>query len=195
MAISTKLGVLGSTKGTDLQAIIDSINQKKLSAIIKVVISNASSAYIIERAANHSIPNYFISHLSKAREQFDDEISAILKKHEVDLILLIGFMRILSSKFCKEWNGRILNVHPSLLPKYAGGMDTNVHEEVIKNGDLETGCTIHFVTVAVDSGPILIQKKCSVDKNETPDSLKTKVQALEGDAFIEAIKLFQKNNY
>lgn len=104
-------------------------------------------------------------------------------------------MRILSSKFCKEWNGRILNVHPSLLPKYAGGMDTNVHEEVIKNGDLETGCTIHFVTEAVDSGPILIQKKCSVDKNETPDSLKTKVQALEGDAFIEAIKLFQKNNY
>lgn len=187
-----KLGILGSTKGTDLQAIIDSIDQNKLDAIVKVVISNSSNAYILERAANHNIPNFFISHLGKKREQFDDEISAILKKHEVDLVLLIGFMRILSSKFCKEWGGRILNVHPSLLPKYAGGMDMNVHEEVIKNRDMETGCTIHFVTEKVDSGPILIQKKCSVNINDTPDSLKKKVQTLEGEAFIDAIKLFQK---
>lgn len=187
-----KLGILGSTKGTDLQAIIDSIDQNKLDAIVKVVISNSSNAYILERAANHNISNFFISHLGKKREQFDDEISAILKKHEVDLVLLIGFMRILSSKFCKEWGGRILNVHPSLLPKYAGGMDMNVHEEVIKNRDMETGCTIHFVTEKVDSGPILIQKKCSVNINDTPDSLKKKVQILEGEAFIDAIKLFQK---
>ena len=74
-------------------------------------------------------------------------------------------------------------------------MDTNVHEEVIKNGDTETGCTIHFVTEKVDGGPILVQKKCSVDISETPDSLKTKVQSLEGEAFIEAIKIFQKNVY
>lgn len=195
MVTSIKLGVLGSTKGTDLQTIIDSINQKKLDASIEVVISNSSKAYILERAANHNIPNFLISHLSKTREQFDDEISVILKKHEVDLVLLIGFMRILSSKFCKEWKMRILNVHPSLLPKYAGGMDMNVHEEVIKNKETETGCTIHFVTEEVDGGPILIQKKCSIDKNETPDSLKKKVQALEGKAFIEAIKLFQKDVY
>ncbi len=195
MAASIKLGILGSTKGTDLQAIIDSINQKKLVATVKVVISNSSNAYILERAAKHNIPNFFISHLSKTREQFDDEISAILKKHEIDLILLIGFMRILSSKFCKEWKGRILNIHPSLLPKYAGGMDLNVHEEVIKNKELETGCTIHFVTEDIDGGPILIQKKCFVDKNDTSDSLKKKVQSLEGEAFIDAIKLFQKGAY
>ena len=187
-----KLGVLGSTNGTDLQAIIDSIDQNKLDAIVKVVISNSSNAYILERAANHNIPNFFISHLGKNREEFDDEISAIFKKYEVDLVLLIGFMRILSSKFCKEWSGRILNVHPSLLPKYAGGMDMNVHEEVIKNKEVETGCTIHFVTEDVDSGPILIQKKCSVNINDTPDSLKKKVQILEGEAFIDAIKLIQK---
>ena len=192
MATSIKLGVLGSTKGTDLQTIIDSIDQKKLDASVEVVISNASNAYILGRAANHKIPNYFISHLSKTREQFDDEISTLLKKYKVDMVLLIGFMRILSTKFCKEWKMRILNVHPSLLPKYAGGMDTDVHEEVIKNGDTETGCTIHFVTEAIDSGPILIQKKCSVDKNETPESLKKKVQYLEGEAFIEAIKLLKK---
>ena len=195
MAASIKLGVMGSTKGTDLQAIIDSIDQKKLDATVEVVISNSLNAYILERAANHNIPNLFISHLGKNREEFDDEISVILKKHKVGLVLLIGFMRILSSKFCREWEGRILNVHPSLLPKYAGGMDINIHEEVIKNKEVETGCTIHFVTEAVDSGPILIQKKCSVDTNDTPDSLKKKVQALEGEAFIDAIKLFQKNNY
>ena len=193
MSTFIKLGVIGSTKGTDLQALIDSIELKELNASIEVVISNSSNAYILERAANHNIPNLFISHLDKTREQFDAKISSIFKKHNVDLVLLIGFMRILSSKFCREWKERIINVHPSLLPKYAGGMDMNVHKEVIINGDSETGCTIHYVTEVVDDGPILIQKKCSVDKNDTPESLKTKVQALEGEAFIEAIKLFQNN--
>ena len=193
MSTSIKLGVLGSTRGTDLQAIINSIYQKEINATIEVVISNSSNAYILERAVNNDIPNFFISHLDKTREEFDAEISLILKKHKVDLVLLIGFMRILSSKFCREWKERIFNVHPSLLPKYAGGMDTNVHEEVIRNGDLETGCTIHYVTDKVDSGPILIQKKCSVDKDDTPTSLKKKVQALEGEAFIDVIKLFQNS--
>jgi phosphoribosylglycinamide formyltransferase-1 len=193
MSTSIKLGVLGSTRGTDLQAIINSIYQKEINTTIEVVISNSSNAYILERAVNNNIPNFFVSHLDKTREEFDAEISLILKKHKVDLVLLIGFMRILSAKFCRAWKGRILNVHPSLLPKYAGGMDTNVHEEVIRSGDLETGCTIHFVTETVDDGPILIQKKCSVDKNDTPDSLKRKVQTLEGIAFVDAIKIIQKN--
>lgn len=189
-----KLGILGSTKGTDLQAIIDAIDQNILNAAIKVVISNSSNAYILERAAMHNIPHHFISHLDKNREQFDAELSVILKKYGVNLVLLIGFMRILSPKFCQEWKKRILNVHPSLLPKYAGGRDLNVHEEVIKNKDVETGCTLHFVTEAVDSGPILIQKRCAVNKNDTPETLKKKVQALEGNAFIEAIKLFQSTS-
>ena len=104
-------------------------------------------------------------------------------------------MRILSAEFCQKWRDKLLNVHPSLLPKYAGGMDLNVHEEVLKYGDKETGCTIHFVTEDVDSGPILIQKKCNVDDNETVKSLKTKVQALEGKAFVESIQLIQNNLY
>ena len=86
-----------------------------------------------------------------------------------------------------------MNVHPSLLPKYSGGMDTDVHQEVLKNKDVETGCTIHFVTDDLDRGPILIQKKCVVIPNETVRTLKAKVQTLEGRAFIEAIKLIQKN--
>jgi formyltetrahydrofolate-dependent phosphoribosylglycinamide formyltransferase len=190
-----KLGVLGSTRGTDLQAIINSINKKELRAEIAVVISNKKEAYILERAKQNKIPFIFISHKGKNREEFDEEITSVLKKSEVELILLIGFMRILSASFCQAWRDRLLNVHPSLLPKYAGGMDASIHEEVLKNGEKETGCTIHFVTEDVDGGPILIQKKCLVDDNDTVETLKTKVQQLEGVAFIESIKLIQNNIY
>tara|TARA_B100001175_G_C19354924_1_gene564218 strand:+ start:72 stop:647 length:576 start_codon:yes stop_codon:yes gene_type:complete len=187
------IGVLGSTKGTDLQAILDAIHSKNLNATVSTVISNRKNAYILDRAKDHGVPFYFISHKGKDRKDFDAEMTGVLKKHEVDLVLLIGFMRILSSSFCREWRDRILNVHPSLLPKYAGGMDTNVHEEVLKNKDKETGCTIHFVTDELDSGPILIQKKCAVEEGDTVETLKSKVQALEGEAFLEAIPLMANN--
>ena len=190
-----KLGVLGSTKGTDLQAVLDAVNNGLLNAKVSVVVSNQESAYILERAKNHGVPTFFIPHKEKAREEFDREMTTVLQNYGVELVLLIGFMRILSVEFCQEWRDRILNVHPSLLPKYAGGMDTNVHAEVIKNGDAETGCTIHFVTEEVDAGPILSQKKCTVTPEDTVESLKTKVQALEGEAFIEAIKLIQTDKY
>jgi len=190
-----KLGVLGSTNGTDLQTILDSIASGELNGEVSVVLSNRKNAYILDRAKNCNVPTFFLSHKEKPREEFDSEMTAILKEHAVDLVLLIGFMRILSTKFCQEWRDRLLNVHPSLLPKYAGGMDTNVHEVVLKNGDTETGCTIHFVTDEVDGGPILIQKKCNVEPDETIDTLKTKVQNLEGTAFIEAIQLIQNNSY
>ena len=104
-------------------------------------------------------------------------------------------MRILSIEFCQTWRDRLLNVHPSLLPKYAGGVDVIIHEEVLRNREKETGCTIHFVTEDVDKGPILIQKKCNVDDNDTVETLKAKVQALEGEAFIESIQLIQNNSY
>ena len=190
-----KLGVLGSTNGTDLQTILDSIASGELNGEVSVVLSNRKNAYILDRAKNCNVPTFFLSHKEKPREEFDSEMTAILKEHAVDLVLLIGFMRILSTKFCQEWRDRLLNVHPSLLPKYAGGMDTNVHEVVLKNGDTETGCTIHFVTDEIDGGPILIQKKCNVEPDETIDTLKTKVQNLEGTAFIEAIQLIQNNSY
>ena len=190
-----KLGVIGSTNGTDLQDVLDAIAYGELVAKVSVVISNNEKAHILDRAKNHDIPAVFIPHRGKTREEFDNEMTAVLKNNQIDLILLIGFMRILSSEFCLEWQDRLLNVHPSLLPKYGGRVDTSVHEEVLKNGDAVTGCTIHFVTEDVDGGPILIQKKCDVVQNDTIDSLKTKVQALEGRAFIEAIQLIQKNSH
>ena len=124
MTAPLKLGVLGSTKGTDLQAINEAIANDTISASIEIVISNIRNAYILERADKYNIPNYFISHQNKSRSEFDTLISDKFNEFNVDLILLIGFMRILSTEFCNEWKMRILNVHPSLLPKYAGGMDT-----------------------------------------------------------------------
>ena len=184
-----RLGVLGSTKGTDLQAILDAIQNHALDAEVVVVVSNRKKSFILERARHHNIPDVFVSQKGKTRDEFDREITAALLQHNADLVLLVGFMRILSAEFCRKWQDRILNVHPSLLPKYAGGMDTNVHEEVLRNGDMETGCTIHFVTEEVDAGPILIQRKCAVTGEDTVESLKTKVQQLEGMAFIEAIEM------
>ena len=190
--MSLKIGVLGSSNGTDLDAIIDSIEKKYLDAEIKLIISNVKTALILEKAKNNNIKSLYISHKKKSRKIFDNELSGHFKNEKVDLILLIGFMRILSSNFCNEWNNKILNVHPSLLPKYSGLMDLNIHKKVIENNESETGCTIHFVTKDLDKGPILVQKKCFVSFDETPLSLKKKVQKLEGISFIEAIKIFKK---
>ncbi len=188
-----RLGVLGSTRGTDLLPVLEAIQAGILNASVEVVVSNRKGAPILEKAKKHNIDHFFINHKNKTRESFDKEISERLKEKEVDLVLLIGFMRILSESFVAGWNGKIINVHPSLLPKHAGGMNEDVHGQVLKAGDKETGCTIHLVTAKVDEGPILVQKKCPVLAEDTVGSLKEKVQKLEGEAFIEVIKNWKKS--
>src|SRR3989344_8657629 len=113
-----RIGILASTKGTDMQAVIDAISSKKLDAVISVVISNKSDAYALERAKKHNIKAVFID--PKAKD-YDKEISKELEKHNTDIILLIGYMKILSRWFVRKYKNRIINIHPSLLPKYAGG--------------------------------------------------------------------------
>ena len=190
-----KLAVLGSTRGTDLDAIVSAIDKGILNATIKLVISNKENAYILKRAEKNDIKSMFLSDNSVTREEYGNLLNKIFIDNNVDIVLLIGFMRILSKSFCKKWNNKILNVHPSLLPKYAGGINNNVHRDVLKNKDSETGCTIHYVTANVDSGPILIQKKCEVQPGDTIESLKDRVQHLEGQAFIEALHLIENKNY
>ena len=190
-----KLAVLGSTRGTDLDAIVSAIDEGILNATIKLVISNKENAYILKRAEKNDIKSMFLSDNSVTREEYGNLLNKIFIDNNVDIVLLIGFMRILSKSFCKKWNNKILNVHPSLLPKYAGGINNNVHRDVLKNKDSETGCTIHYVTANVDSGPILIQKKCEVQPGDTIESLKDRVQHLEGQAFIEALHLIENQNY
>ena len=182
-----RLGVLGSTKGTDLVPVLGAIQSGELSASVEVVISNNENSLILEKAKNAEIPSFFIDHKNKDRTIFDSEIEKILLEKNVDLVLLIGFMRILSSDFVERWGGRVINVHPSLLPKYAGGMNNDVHKAVLAAKEKETGCTIHLVTAKVDRGPIVVQKKCLVFPEDTVETLKKRVQLLEGVAFVEAI--------
>ena len=109
------------------------------------------------------------------------------------MILCIGWMRILSSDFIKTWEKCCYNVHPSLLPDFAGGMDKDVHQEVLNSSCKETGCTVHEVTENIDSGPIIVQKKCPVYSSDNVDTLKKRVQNLEGEALIETINMFASN--
>jgi len=184
------IAVLGSTRGTDMQAIIDA------GIPVKIVISNKKNAYILERAEKAGIPALFISQKDKTREEFDEEVMKALKENNIDLVLLIGYMRFLSKPFVDKYENKIMNVHPSLLPKFAGGMDTNVHQEVLDAGEIETGATIHFVDEGADTGPIVIQEKVEIAEGETVDSLKENsthiVQKLEGEMFIKAIDLFSE---
>ena len=190
-----RLAVLGSTKGTDLVPVVDAERSGSLSASVDVIISNNESSGILKKARHYGIENYFICHKNKKRGVFDFEMSQILENKKIDLILLIGFMRILSPGFVDRWGGKIINVHPSLLPKYAGGMNNDVHESVLAAGDKETGCTIHLVTKEVDGGPILLQKSCPVFENDSVESLKERVQELEGKAFIEVINNWSNYEY
>lgn len=185
-----RLGILGSTRGTNLDAIVTAINNKQLTAAIEIVISNKSTAPILERAKSHGLTAEFIDPADLTRAAFDAKISALLKYHAVDLVVLIGYMRILSAEFISVWTDKIINVHPSLLPAHAGKMDLDVHRAVIAAGEQETGCTVHFVTEQVDAGPILLQKKCRVQISDTAEELKDRVQKLEGLALVEAVRLF-----
>ena len=187
--------MIGSTNGTDLVPIVEAISSGGLSATVEVVLSNNETSGILKKARGYGIENHFICHKNKKRDVFDFEMSQILEYKKIDLILLIGFMRILSSEFVDRWFGKIVNVHPSLLPKYAGGMNSDVHKSVLASGDKETGCTIHLVTKEVDGGPILLQKSCPVFEDDSIDSLKERVQKLEGEAFIEIINNWSNNEY
>ena len=190
-----RLAVIGSTNGTDLVPIVGAINSGELLASVEVIISNNKLSGILKKASAYGIENYFVCHKNKKRDVFDLEMSQILESKKIDLILLIGFMRILSPGFVDTWGGKILNVHPSLLPKYAGGMNSDVHESVLAAGDKETGCTVHLVTKEVDGGPILIQKSCPVLDGDTVETLKERVQKLEGEAFIEVINNWRNYEY
>ena len=192
MVAILNIGVLGSTKGTDLQAVIDAIEAKELNARISVVVSNKKDAYILERARKHNIDAVFIDSKGKEREDFDREVSKELEKNRANLILAIGYMRILSPWFVNKWKNKIMNIHPSLLPAFAGGMDKDVHAEVLKSGVKETGCTLHFVDESVDGGPIIMQKKVKIEKNETVESLKEKVQKAEQEIIVKALKLYER---
>ena len=186
------IGVLASTKATDMQAIIDAINAGKLDARISVVISNKKDAYALERAKKHNIRAIFLDPTGKEKGEYDKEIGRVLQNEKVELVLLIGYMKIISPWLVKKWKNRIINIHPSLLPAFAGGMDKDVHKEVLNAKVKVTGATLHFVTENVDSGPIILQKEVRIEENETVGTLKEKVQKAEQEIILKAIRLYSE---
>lgn len=184
------IAVLGSTKGTDLQAVIDDIESKKLAAKISFVLSNKKDSYILERAKKHNLNAIFLDPKAKTTVEYDDEITKLLESNKVDLILLIGYMKLMSHGFVDQWRNKVMNIHPSLLPAFAGGMDKNVHKAVLERGCKITGASLIFIDEGADTGPIILQKAVNVEGNDTIDSLKEKVQEAEQDILLNGIKLF-----
>ncbi len=184
-----RVGVLGSTRGTALQGILDALRRHELPGVeLALVVADKPSAAILDRAAQHGVDNLFLNPKSLEREMFDAEVTNAFQEADVDLILMIGYMRIVSREFIEDWRGRLLNVHPSLLPAFAGLMNRGVHEAVLAAGVPETGCTVHQVTEDVDAGPIVLQKRCRILEGDTVESLKDRVQALEQQAFVEVLQ-------
>ncbi len=185
-----KVAVLASTKGTDFQSMLDARTKGELTADICCLITNKPDCEAVEKAKAAGIPVYAISQAGKTREEFDREIMKVLDGLKVDLVVLGGYMRIIGSEMVLRYKNRIINVHPSLLPKHPGGMDMAVHQEVLDDGDKETGMTIHFVDEGVDTGEIVFQKAIPVEKGDTAEKLKEKVQALEKEWYPKVVQMF-----
>jgi formyltetrahydrofolate-dependent phosphoribosylglycinamide formyltransferase len=186
-----RVGVLGSTRGTALQGVLNAIAAGSLNVEVVLVLSDRAAAPILERARQRGVTALFCDPAGLKRAEYDARVTEALQQAGVELVLMIGYMRIVSAQFVEAWRGRLLNVHPSLLPAFGGMMDKSVHQAVLDAGVAETGCTIHQVTEDVDAGPIVLQMRCAVLPGDTADTLKERVQALEQAAFVEVLKVWR----
>lgn len=193
-----KVGVLVSGGGTNLQAIIDKIEEKKITnAMISVVISNNANAYALERARKHNIEAICLSpKCYETREQFNEALLTTLKKYEVDLVVLAGFLVIIPECVIHEYENKIINIHPSLIPSFCGTgyYGLKVHEAVLERGVKVTGATVHFVDTGTDTGPIILQKAVEVKEDDTSKTLQQRVmEEAEWNILPEAIHLIANN--
>jgi len=179
-----KVAVLISGNGSNLQSLIDNFEKESL-IDIKCVISNKENAFGLERATKANIDNFFVDHTTfKTREEFDQELIKILEEYDPDLIVLAGFMRILSELFVDKYIGKLINIHPSLLPKYPG---LETHKKVIENKDSHHGVTIHYVDKTLDGGPICAQSQMEVKTNNIKD-LQNQIHQIEHEMYPSVIK-------
>lgn len=183
-----RVGVLGSTRGSALRPIVAAWRENTLAVELAAVVSNRRSAPILDFARETGLPAVHVSAKDRTREEFDGAVTAALEENGVGLVLMIGYMRIVSPPFVERWRGRLLNIHPSLLPRHAGLMDLDVHRSVLAAGDTESGCTLHLAEEEVDAGRIILQKRCPVLPGDSPESLKARVQALETEAFLDLLR-------
>jgi phosphoribosylglycinamide formyltransferase 1 len=193
-----RIAILGSTNGSIVPKLAEGLKDLNLKSDIKfdisLIISNKEQAGILGKAKALDIKHKVCLSRGLEREVYDAKLTQILEDNNIDLILLVGFMRILSADFCRRWHKKVLNIHPSLLPKYQGLMDLSVHQAVLDNNDTETGCSVHWVTEDVDCGPVLAQRKVPVLANDDANSLKARVQAEEVGCYSDALVIIFEMN-
>ena len=187
---TTRAVILISGSGSNLQAFIDQVNSKELDIDINLVISNKADAYGLERATNASIESDCIQHRDySSRLAFDQALMKRIDQAQPDIVILAGFMRILTPEFVNHYQGRLVNIHPSLLPKYPG-VDT--HQRAIDAGEQWHGASIHFVVPEVDAGPVILQGRLAINEDDTPESLQQRIHKVEHKLYPLAVKWFSQ---
>ncbi|MBI5417090.1 phosphoribosylglycinamide formyltransferase [Candidatus Poribacteria bacterium] len=182
------IAILISGSGTNLQAIIDEVENGNIPARIAIVISNNPDAYGLVRAQKHNIPTLVVEHKKfSSRESFDKEIATILKKENIDLVVLAGYMRIITPHFVDNFKNHIINIHPAILPSFPG---THAQKQAFDYGVKFTGCTVHFVDSGTDTGPIIFQAIVPVEDADTLEILSARILKEEHKIFVRAIKYF-----
>ena len=188
MAEKIRIGVLVSGNGSNLQSIIDSAEAGKLDVEIACVISNNAKAYALERAKRHQIPAFHLDHRSfPTRKAFDTVVVNLLHDHQVQLVVMAGFNRIITSVLLDAFPMSLMNIHPALLPSFPG---TNAQQQALEHGVKIAGCTVHFVDEGTDSGPIIIQAAVPAFDYDTEETLSARILAEEHKIFPKAIQLF-----
>ncbi len=187
-----RIAVMASGGGTNLQSIMDACESGYIDGKVVAVISNKDGAYALERAKIYGAETILIPSRGKRREEHENEVLAELERIRPDLVLLAGYMRMLTANFIERYRGKIMNIHPALLPCFGGkGMyGENVHRAVLESGAKVSGCTVHFVTPHVDGGPIILQRCIPVLDSDTVETLKARVLEEEHKAYPEAVRLF-----
>jgi phosphoribosylglycinamide formyltransferase-1 len=183
-----RVGVLISGRGRNLGALISA--QIDAPYRIGLVISNIEDVDGLNRATDAGIPSLVIPHKGKTREAFDAELDAALREAKIDIVCLAGFMRILSDGFARAWEGKLINIHPSLLPAYKG---VKVHERVIEAGEAQSGASVHFVVPELDAGPVIAQASVPVHPNDSPESLAARVLEVELKLYPAALRLLAED--
>jgi phosphoribosylglycinamide formyltransferase 1 len=184
------IGVLASGSGTDLQSIIDASEQKMIDAIVAVVISDNKEAFALKRAKKHGITAEYIPSNGLNREEFDEKIDKILSNHLVDLVVGAGYMRLLTDNFVNKWFGKLINIHPALLPSFKG---VQAQKDALEYGVKISGCTTHFMDTEMDHGPIVLQAAVIVKEDDTDEELKKRILEVEHQILPRTIQLFLEN--
>ena len=189
MGEKLRVGVLASGGGTDLQSIIDASEKNMINAEVKLAISDIKDAFALKRAGKHKIKTFFIDSKGKDNDEFDKELDKILIENRIELVVGAGYMRILSPCFVKKWYGRLINIHPALLPSFKG---TNGQGDALDYGVKLTGCTTHFMDEQMDHGPIILQAAVKVMPSDNREKLANRILEVEHQILPRTVDLFEK---